>query len=467
MIERLSNAARRALLSAIQTSPWLLVYDNLNIAMKAYEQRLDNLSHFDSGTAGTIFVFKDPAAPQLPMTSEMQDVLTVGSAHPITWKDIITRERQATPRIRERAIYRVLRFLVESPAFDFMTYENKDSAVFRPPNSIHQLPTGPSTAACQFMLDTLHVEEATYEGNIICLEEFFNQMGFHSDEERKQLVSRIRVCVGDQMTISRIRGIQKFRSQDLNSYERGEFLQKQCGFLHAQMSQENSFHTQYYGTQAGLGLVHAFDLLKRRGLSSPSVKGTFHHDIKEGLYHIAEARFRDLWCIISGVEKLEHLRDQSPEQLRTLATQIVSSFSSTSAMQKLSCEPDDRQDNLLYQAIQWNRDILDYIDFNEAMSEGDVGRMEDQFPRLLFRFVGGGSSNYSIEMLELLQFLDRESTSPLRYSFCHSSYIILISVLQRLCTAILLAYQYHRKTWWIHSNRSGTRAQCSRYQGVP
>ena len=97
MIERLSNAARRALLSAIQTSPWLLVYDNLNIAMKAYEQRLDNLSHFDSGTAGTIFVFKDPAAPQLPMTSEMQDVLTVGSAHPITWKDIITREHQATP----------------------------------------------------------------------------------------------------------------------------------------------------------------------------------------------------------------------------------------------------------------------------------------------------------------------------------------------------------------------------------
>lgn len=53
-------------------------------------------------------------------------------------------------------------------------------------------------------------------------------------------------------------------------------------------------------------------------------------------------------------------------------------------------------------------ELLDYLELNDAMKCGDVGRMEDQLLRLLFRFLGGGNSNYSLEILELLQSLLRE-----------------------------------------------------------
>lgn len=60
------------------------------------------------------------------------------------------------------------------------------------------------------------------------------------------------------------------------------------------MAIEHSIHAQYYGTQQGFRLVHAFDLLKRKGLHSPSIQGNFHNQLREVLLHVIEARVRDL-----------------------------------------------------------------------------------------------------------------------------------------------------------------------------
>jgi hypothetical protein len=67
------------------------------------------------------------------------------------------------------------------------------------------------------------------------------------------------------------------------------------------------------------------------------------------------------------------------------------------------------------------RDLLDYVSLDQALSSGDVGHLEDMLPRLLFRFVGGGSKNYSLEILELLQSLHREWPQDLR-CVCDWSY---------------------------------------------
>jgi hypothetical protein len=54
---------------------------------------------------------------------------------------------------------------------------------------------------------------------------------------------------------------------------------------------------------------------------------------------------------------------------------------------------------------------------DRAVSFGDIGLLEDLLPRLLFRFIGGGSSNYLIEILELLQGLHREWPTDLMCVF--------------------------------------------------
>lgn len=51
----------------------------------------------------------------------------------------------------------------------------------------------------------------------------------------------------------------------------------------------------------------------------------------------------------------------------------------------------------------WNADVLPYLELREAIWTGDVGRMEDLLPTLLFHFTGGGNHKYATKILELLQ----------------------------------------------------------------
>jgi hypothetical protein len=140
-IERLSSRVHKALLDDIAKYPWFGTHDNINIPFRVYEQRLTNLSHFDSGTAATIFVIKDPTAV-CPDNRVFQQQRAIGAKDPITYKDVIKLEFAASARIRARAIYRVLSFLTDAPAFAFKTYDDKDHDLFKPPLPVHQLPVG-------------------------------------------------------------------------------------------------------------------------------------------------------------------------------------------------------------------------------------------------------------------------------------------------------------------------------------
>jgi hypothetical protein len=60
-IEILSEQAHNALTQDLAAHHWFGIHDNVNIPFQVYEQRLHNQSHFDSGTAGTIIVIKDPS----------------------------------------------------------------------------------------------------------------------------------------------------------------------------------------------------------------------------------------------------------------------------------------------------------------------------------------------------------------------------------------------------------------------
>ncbi|KAI0283764.1 hypothetical protein BC826DRAFT_1127316 [Russula brevipes] len=215
------------------------------------------------------------------------------------------------------------------------------------------------------------------------------------------------VWAGDQLTVSRLRGLQSFRCEDHNSFVRLDFLVPIFGWFHVQMAMEHSLHSQYYGTQLGFGLVHAFDLLKCKGLHSPSVQGNFHNHLREALIHVMEAHFRNLWCVVGKVKSIKELRQRSPQELHSLAQRIVGKYTSTDGLlEAAACG--QGCDELLCQSIRMARDLLEYVSLDQALASGDVGHLQDMLPHLLFRFAGGGSKNYMTEILELLQGLHRE-----------------------------------------------------------
>jgi hypothetical protein len=412
-IEMLGKKAHDTLLDDIKKYPWFGCHDNLNLGFRVYEQRLSNQSHFDSGTAATLVTITDPLCVP-PDTHAIRQQRAIGAKDPITHLEILELDKTAAPRILARAVYRILSILTSAPEFDFETYKHKTHAIFHPPQPVRQLPTGPEHATRQYMLDTVHIEEASYDGNDRVLAEWLCQLQIDSPEERKRTgEERVIVWVGDQLTVSRIRGLKKFRCEDLNSFDRLEHLKEIFGWFHAQIAQQQSLHSQYYGTRAGNGLAHAFDLLKRKGLHSPTVQGTFYHNLREGLHHIATARFRDLWCVIGSADSLKDFRSHTPTQLSDIANQILHKYASTNALDQLASQKNGN--DTFSQAIMWNRDILDYLDLDAAIQMGDVGAMVDQLPRLLFRFAGGANSNYALEVLELLQAVYREWPPDFRF----------------------------------------------------
>lgn len=251
------------------------------------------------------------------------------------------------------------------------------------------------------------------------------QVHLDSKEAKKELAyKKLIVWIGDQLTVSRIRTLKNVHSHELTWWERMEEIIEHFGWLHAVMASEHSVHHQFWLTSEGLGLKHAFDLLQRKGLNAPSTQGNFHQKIQEALAHVAEAHFRDLWHVVAKVDDLRKLREKTPQELDRLANEIYDGYASTTAIlkyQKIEAEQPDRRDDVLLNSIRFCRDILDYLDLDDAIRAGDVGRMIDLLPRILYRYHGGNNSKYVIEILELFQGLYREWPDDLRYGTSYST----------------------------------------------
>ena len=116
-IKDLSERVRRSLHENIQKYPWYGTHDNINLPFRVHEQRLNNQSHFDSGTAATILFLKDPAVIRPDAHAFRRHIAATNTR--ITFKDILKLDQKAGPNISARLTSHVLSFLTGAPAFDF------------------------------------------------------------------------------------------------------------------------------------------------------------------------------------------------------------------------------------------------------------------------------------------------------------------------------------------------------------
>ncbi|KAI0371405.1 hypothetical protein BV20DRAFT_942425 [Pilatotrama ljubarskyi] len=411
----ISASAMADLQKVIHFLAWWLAYDNVNFAFRVFAQRLTNQSHFDSGTAGSVFVKPNAPAPAPISSAALQEQRRVGRLNPITLADITALEVAAAPHIHTHIVHLVLQALLDAPEFDFATYQHReDPALARPP-PINALPHGPEHITKQYVLGTVHIDESSYEGTDDLITEWMHQLKLDSPEEHKRTgLERVCFWIGDQLTVDRLRGLANYRCEDLNGFDRLDWLVTVFGWFHLLMAFANSLHRQYFGTTSGHGLRKAFAHLKRKGLQHVQIKGVFYHDLHEGIEHVTEAHLRACWKKVGGVEKLADLRRHSPQELKALAEELVLRHASNDAVEDLEMLMDGQEDDVLRHAVMWNRDALYYLLLHQAMQRGDIGMMEDLLPHLFFQFSGGGNHKYAVEILELLQGLHREWTPEVK-----------------------------------------------------
>lgn len=414
---KISKAAREETRLAISESPHFGSHDNLNIPLRVFSQRLFNKNHFINASAATIWVLPREAFDFLPSNIRdlVQEQRREGAKTQFALTEIYEPPVDLTSRRRAQDKHRILRFLLESPAFSEYKHRNDPLLAAPPPTDL--LPCGRGCVVTEHILETVEVDESSYEGtDQLCTKIWPSQMGIGGTEEerRKTGFERLIVWVGDQLTMERMRGLIRYLFDEPNSYDRMDFYEPHFGWFHALMTMATSLHSQYLGTSAGVGLRKAFELLARKGLMKAETKGVFWHDLDEALWHIAEGHFRALWCEVAGVPSLADLTSKSAEELAQLLDKIYPNYCSREALVRLQGKPDEERDRISEQIMMFGMDVLPYLDLREAIRIGDVGRMEDLLPTLLFRFAGGGNHKYAIEILELIQKLKHEWPVPLR-----------------------------------------------------
>ncbi|EIW55822.1 uncharacterized protein TRAVEDRAFT_129435 [Trametes versicolor FP-101664 SS1] len=436
-------AHRRALLGS---------HDNLNVPMRVFSQRSHNLNHFISASAATIWIL--PKEALLPEDISVKTKAARKAAMeegPLPAKDLVMGELDAATRMKAQGRDRVLRFLLQSPAF--ADYPHHDDPLFAAPPPVELLPCGPEHMVKQHILETVEVDESSYDGTDQLMNKIWlEQMGWGSEEEKKRTgAERVIVWAGDQLTVDRIRGLARYRHDDPNSFARMEWVEPVFGWFHATMAFANSLHAQYLGTSAGIGLRKAFETLSRKGLLKQETKGVFWHHLDEALWHVGEANFLALWAEVGGASSHADLASKSPQELIAILNTICDKHISREAITHMENQPAAQQDEVKRQMIMLSADLLPYFDLREAMRIGDVGRMEDLLPTLLFRFIGGGNHKYAVEILELLHKLRREWPEELRTHIRRHCWLVNLTGKRDGFHAVDLAQEHNIKdikvTW--------------------
>jgi hypothetical protein len=413
VVDQISKAEKMDVRAALRDPMRSVVttHDNVDIYRRVFEQRKDNKSQLDNGTSAVAYICNEPS-PDLEAFR-----VRCAEGRCITGEDIQQLAFKAGPVIRLQHIDYILKVLFDAAEFDYDQYEHRKSSCLQPPPTIMLLPLGRKDQPTQYVLESILQEEASYEGNMKVLKHVLRQYGFTDEDEYKRLAhGTILNWVGDQSTIFKMRMLPLFRAWEKNGFDRADYLNPLSGWLHHQITWSQSLHSEYFTDKSEHGLSSAFDLLERKGLRKPATKGTFFHTLEEALIHTAEARFRDLWLIVSGCNSLAELRSKSGEELRELAEIIYSKYASMAGVMSLEREDEDDQDQVLMQIVPFLRDFLDYIEFDRAISAGDVGRMRNMLPRMFFQFAGGRNPKYAIEILEMLQGLEHDWPDDLRYA---------------------------------------------------
>jgi hypothetical protein len=85
--------------------PFVLTHDNINLPFRVFTQRIENQSHFDSGTAATVF-FQPDAPLEPPLCNRtLQEYRAAGRKVPLSVLEIYNLAREASPSQYKHDVY--------------------------------------------------------------------------------------------------------------------------------------------------------------------------------------------------------------------------------------------------------------------------------------------------------------------------------------------------------------------------
>jgi hypothetical protein len=291
-------------------------------------------------------------------------------------------------------------------------------------------PMPPGYKTEQFPVRVATIEEATVRGNLLFHDDVYPNQLKRSPED---LCEYAIPTFNDQLTNSRIRSGQILRARDTNRWTRREVFQLGFGLFHLCLNLVWALLHVHRGSLEQTGsLAYFFALMEKTRLGADHPD---YHTLLSALTQILEGILLNAWQTECGCSTLSEFAATEPsaEELLALADVILrrhatpmirvagldgNSPAGEDESDESDCEhtalpiatpealsttrPDPAKDKAHQNLRLFTRDLLYVAKLVRAISDGDIGRIEDFLPQLAMMFRGAGGNNYCTEILHFL-----------------------------------------------------------------
>ncbi|KAG0260428.1 hypothetical protein BG011_001899 [Mortierella polycephala] len=370
-LDALTKDANEQVKNIAQDQPWYIVYDNIKMAFRKYDQRLSNQDSFDSGATATVVISES-------FGEEEQDRNAVQC---LCQQDLMISKASSDHMLNVFQYHLTEVFQRHFPQL------NECST----PVPVKKLL--PVKKTNTFPLPAMHINQATVQGNKEVLqtimEGVLNLPGewFHG---KKIFVA------GDQLTVSRIRSLKKLRCDDISTYHRLEWATPVVQLFHLRLLWGSTILRTHYGNERTPGSLASIATLLRRkrvNLDKPDF-----HATDELLRHTFDAMAMRAWEEVLDCEDLgDYIQDDLDGELNDAVNSRVDVLIERYLIQNVEAHTEIATKN----AALLLRDLMLYMELSSAIKAGDVGRIEEVIKWLTILFQAGSTKNYAIELLHL------------------------------------------------------------------
>ncbi|KAH9020749.1 hypothetical protein EDB84DRAFT_1621797 [Lactarius hengduanensis] len=322
-------------------------YDNVQISTSIFvEQRgSSGPAKVTSGTFGVLYAVRNGNLEHMRLAPILERFRNVTD---LKFNRDIRPTVQLRKLVRSQLIMVIIRVLLRYCP-EFQSYA-KDPAL----QNLPRRPMPPGYVTEQFPLRATTIEEATVRGNLLYHDDVYLNQLRRSPET---LCEYAIPSFNDQLTNSRIRSGQIIRARDKNPWTRREVFQLGFGLFHLCLN------------LVKFGLFLALLEKTRLGGDHPD-----YHTLLSALTQILDGILLNAWRYESTHRDLSNDSDSDSDPLGGLPT-ISPGVSSTPL---LDPDRDRAHQNIRLLA----HDLLYVAELVRAISDGDIGRIEDMLPML-------------------------------------------------------------------------------------
>ncbi|KAG8914177.1 hypothetical protein FRC01_004190 [Tulasnella sp. 417] len=393
LIRKLSQFCRLAARRVARTLLYLTLYDNVNISDKVAEQVMGRKDTQINGTCATIVELHN-ASPDSLLSSSVDEAFT--TAKPLAFGDIAFTE--AERKLWDRLVLNTFLRIATTyggPGFErFQREVEIDTPVSDSKIALHKTEIYP--------LPAFEIDESSITGNIEVLEAISEELKL--DTTSPDFMRHVRLFAGDQLSISRLRSIAKYRAGHEGGFQSFRWPITIPGLFHLKMAATQGVLETFFGkpnsSHRNPGSLHHHNLvLDRKPIvltSLPPFRTT-----RDLIFHSLYARVLHCILLVSDQHTLKDLGHnlESYAALKTFGIEALGQYASTSKVaemrnqrnaSKLNASTQPGGDMVLESGILFLRDALALRALTDVVKSGDSGLVLLALKNLAFAFRANG-----------------------------------------------------------------------------